>query len=157
MARLITDLNKVQEDIVKQFIDCGGRGFVKQLGRGQGYTTALAYLAMQQAALTKRKVWMFVDYPVHVLHGTIQSVREGMMRGVTFSHYNGRRGEFYLRGNLLRVCQISTADRDIRGHTVDDAFIEINESTSWKYQEFFHTLRTCNTRDGKGFDFTVAR
>ena len=152
---MITKLNQIQEQIVDEFINCGGIGHIIQPFRGEGYTTGIVYLAVNQL-LQSRDVLLVVDTKTWWLHHVIYDVAKGMFDADVKIVKNT--DTVYFGDNRLTIINIKGNPYRLRGKRFDDVFIDCNGDilSDDRCKEMFMNINACRrptATDGSGFYF----
>lgn len=152
------EYNELQEKLLEEFIDKGGRMTTYQRGRGRGYSTFAIAQAIQQATTNpdRKVIYVYDDKG-----WTPQAFRD-------VAHYFFNRSAVWIRDrSVIKLAQteihLVRPDRrgdSLRGRRIDDVFGDFDGNSIDKNEEFFQVLNACRNRaatDGTGLQLFIIR
>lgn len=149
--------NGLQESLLEQFIESGGRLDIYQIGRGEGYSTFAIVQCIQQALTTNRRVVYVYDDKGWT---PPQFCDLAMWFFGVAVRWDKTRNIITVGDKTIRLIRVDRLGYKLRGHIIDDVFGDVDSSTIEKNDEFFDTLNAVQCRyqlDGTGLRLLIIR
>lgn len=149
--------NQLQEDLLEQFIEAGGKLTVYQRGRAEGYSTFAIVQCLQQALTTDRDVVYVYDDKGWTPPEFCRIAMRFFDRG---ARWNRQSNAITIDDKTIRLFRPERYGDRLRGLAIDDVFGDVDGVTIDKNEEFFYVLADRQGRglgDGTGLRLMVVR